>query len=567
MDLSQASSWISADQLDNTISGAFEQKQDNLPKVVWGMNTIPYTAGIKSLTAGKDAALEDLPALTTPDPLFSLDAAIDRNGSLHYLALDDTIDGVKKRLSYNAFSSEWKTITSGTYVNSYFHRRQTVFQNQTVYAHTTVDSFDPSVQIVGDAPSGNDVFFYADLAHQVQVFNLSGMNLNPLFGVQGITSHQNYLLFWDFDTVYWSNPIDFTDFTPSIGGGGNTKIAEARGNILTIVPNPTGLMIYCKYNIVHAAFSGDATNPWIFTEVAGSEGLLISIAGQPLVTSNESSAIQMAVTPTGIVSVADNGVQPLNVSMLEMFDDLAVEKKDIGTVDFTRKFYDYTGELLASTKIYNIKLIGRELFIMSGKSTNLTDKTEYTDGRMHVLNLQTNKVSLLEGTYLDVSPKINLSKTLAGGVNMAVRPDIQPNSYVGAIRDTIFPNAAETIVLDFAGTTDRDIGSFNNGTIQRDAEFLVGNISVSRENTTIIHSVMLDGRLHADSDTLGTKRAKVFGYSKSSLGASNPVEFTYNTGDGRYYGHVEGKDLLIEVRGENFYLTGMEVEIEQGGIF
>ena len=401
MDLSLASSWISADQQDSTISGAFEQKQDNLPKVIWGMNMIPFTAGVKSLTPSQDSLLAPLPVLVSDNPLYTLEPAIDTVGTLHYLLTDDTLTGTKKRYSHNAFLKQWRAITSHAFTNAYFHTRQTVFQNETVYAFVnqggTPEEFDAGVGLLGDAPSGSDVFLYHDTAHQATVFNLTGINLDLNFGFQGITSHQNFLLFWDFERLYWSSPTDFTDFTPAIGGGGSTLISEARGNILTIVPNSTGLMIYCKNNIVHASFSGDASNPWIFVEVAGSEGVLVSIMGQPLVTSNEASPVQLAVTPTGIVSVSDNGVEPLTMNMLEMYDDLAVETKDVGSVDFGRKFYDYTGELLASTKIYNLKLIGRELFIMSGKSSALADNAGYLDGRLHILNLRTGKIAMIEG--------------------------------------------------------------------------------------------------------------------------------------------------------------------------
>lgn len=66
---------------------------------------------------------------------------------------------------------------------------------------------------------------------------------------------------------------------------------------------------------------------------------------------------------------------------------------------------------------------------------------------------------------------------------------------------------------------------------------------------------------------MGTDRCRVFVYSKSTLGATNPIEFIFNPLDESYYGYIEGKDLLLEVRGKNFYLTGIEVEVERGGKF
>lgn len=561
MDLSLASSWISADNQDSTISGAFEQKQENLPKVVWSMNTVPFTAGAKSLTPSQYDDVPDLAITSIFGPLYDLGVVVDFVGDITYMSNNDTLSaGTSRQIDiYNSTSVTWKRLSSSNIDMKRFHKRQTLFQTQTLFAHTAGEAIDGAVTING-ALTGNDVFSYKISDNSINVSTLNGIVISDKSKF-GMTSHQNYLIFWDKDRIYWSNPIDFTDFTPSIGGGGNTQIAEAAGEIITIVPNLTGLVIYCRGNIVHAAFSGDASNPWIFTAIAGSSGL-VSSGQRHLVTSNESLTIQVAVLAEGLVQITENEVTPLSPAVLEAFNDTQIEKKAVGIVDFTRKGlpFDPINTLEFSTEISQLKIIGSDLFIFTGDTTfyasNMAE--HFADNRLNIFNLRTNRLVIVEGMYASATREINL--------NTGSKAEQLPSKYLTNKRHTL-SNGSTFVSLNLADNTNRVDGGFSEADAEfRDAEFLVGNISISRERTTIIHSIKLDGRLEEDGG-VGTNLAKVFAYSKEVLGASNPIEFIYNPADGTHYGHIEAKDVLVEVRGKNFYLTGMEIEVESGGVF
>ena len=564
LDLSLASTWIAEDEQSSTIKGLFEQKQDNLPKVIWAVNTIPFSEGIKSFTPVNPDNIHNLPTNDSNKSYYDLDTMIDSDGNMTYLTIQNNLlAGAGGRRKYTVYyNGAWVSIMDVVGQWSYnFHKRVTLFQNQTIFTLEGSEIFAAGVNVQGDPLTNNDLFTYSTVNNRVEVYNLVGVRIDQNEPKSGITSFQNYLLFWDTNRVYWSSPTDFTDFTPAIGGGGSTRISEAKGDILTIVPNPTGLMVYCKQNIVHAAFSGDSSNPWVFTEVAGSSGILQS-THKPIVTSSETSSIQFAATGAGLVAITDSKVTILDNKMLENFDNLEVETKAQGSSDIER----VTNPLLsiATTKIYNLRIIGQNLFIFTGSTLWAFENPEYSQlGRLYIMSMVTGKITKLEGTYLSVAQLVNLDKIIDTTIFLARKTDLIPNKYLlsALLSDTV----VVPIELDMASNTQRQLGTFPVGISIRPAEVLVGIVSVTRSSTTMIHSIKLDGRGHVNGDDTG--RATVSVYSKSVFGATSPQEFIYNPVDDTYYGYAEAKDLMVEIKGNNFYFTGMSIEVERGGNF
>ena len=90
----------------------------------------------------------------------------------------------------------------------------------------------------------------------------------------GITSANGYLIGYDTTTVYWSSPIDPTDFTPSLStGAGSAKVTAARGAITCVLPITDGFIVYTTRNAVAATYSNNTNFPWNFREISNSNGV------------------------------------------------------------------------------------------------------------------------------------------------------------------------------------------------------------------------------------------------------------------------------------------------------
>jgi len=583
MDLSQANSWLSGDEVHSALSGSYEQSQVynsrlTSPKVLWSMNALPFTGGIKSINFSSSeynadiGGGADLPAYYEVSNSPDLGTMIDAEGEAYYRYISGVSSFYEGGTSYSvATNGEWKELMTDIGV---FHRAtkiDTVFQTKTVIMLSSSYTLDPTITL-DNALTGSDVMIYNASTHSAEIYNLIGIDINPVGALNdlSITSYGNYLLFWDTDRLYWSSPIDFTDFTPSVGGGGSTQISEAKGPIVIIVPNPTGLMIYCKLNIIHAAFSGDSSNPWIFTEVAGSSGVLVHEGGSPIVTQGEVASTQIAMLSNGLSSVSPNGVELIDPALDEMLNNLSTEYKDEGS-NLIRRAAVPSPVLQAhelSTKVVALKYVGNYLVVKVGRSN--MGPTEVVDfpnelNRLFFLNLGTGQLAVLKGNYTAITPALNTSKR---GASQLYPQDFIPNRFLAALRGSSITNSNVNLVdIDLGKSTEAANDLITADSLVATAigmgEFIVGNIQLSRSKTTVIHSIKLDGRLHSDSTE--ADRCAVRVYDAGVLGHDNPIEFIYNPADGRHYGHIEGKELQVEVTGANFYLTGMAIEVEQGG--
>lgn len=120
----------------------------------------------------------------------------------------------------------------------------------------------------------------------------------------GITASNGYLIGYDSTTVYWSSPIDPTDFTPSLAtGAGSARVTAARGTITCVLPIHDGYIIYTTRNAVAATYSNNSNFPWNFREIPNSNGVV-----SPRHVSYDSNlAGHYAWTTGGIQLVAKGG--------------------------------------------------------------------------------------------------------------------------------------------------------------------------------------------------------------------------------------------------------------------
>ena len=86
----------------------------------------------------------------------------------------------------------------------------------------------------------------------------------------------SYLVATDGVSIYWSAPLDVTQWQPDQAGdqfgAGATKVLAVSGAIRFLKQTADGFYIFTDTNIISARYTENAESPWSFTEVANSSG-------------------------------------------------------------------------------------------------------------------------------------------------------------------------------------------------------------------------------------------------------------------------------------------------------
>lgn len=127
------------------------------------------------------------------------------------------------------------------------------------------------------------------------------------FVLRGITASISYLIAWDDDRVYWSDPINFTEFDPSVtgSGAGSTGVLGVKGKINIVLKEPQGFIIYTNGNATRARFTQNVRNPWIFDELRNSTG----VANSNQVTNYENIGTHFMWADAGFAVAAEGQVE------------------------------------------------------------------------------------------------------------------------------------------------------------------------------------------------------------------------------------------------------------------
>lgn len=160
--------------------------------------------------------------------------------------------------------------------------------------------------------------------------------INPALDIIGITSANNYLIAWNLTTLFWSSPINPSDFAPSlITGAGSGIPTEIRGQIIACYPHLNGFLIYTTENIVLAQYSGNAQYPWIFKAVSGA----MAPVDSENVTHGAVDIYNIALTAGGYIKFSTQGAEPV---FPEVSDFLAA-----------KHFEDYNAGVFTETPLAN----------------------------------------------------------------------------------------------------------------------------------------------------------------------------------------------------------------------
>lgn len=117
----------------------------------------------------------------------------------------------------------------------------------------------------------NGIFHYDAIAQEIVVDDMIGLDMTA---IKGIVSSKNYLIAYTDDAYFWSSPENHLDFTPGVGQGGSTQVAEAKGKFVGAFTIQDGFVIYTSQNAVSATYNGNINFPFLLKEVVNSTGIV-----------------------------------------------------------------------------------------------------------------------------------------------------------------------------------------------------------------------------------------------------------------------------------------------------
>jgi hypothetical protein len=566
-------------QLSSTNNLRYVERQDNavdgspstnrapiLPQVLYAINTVPALAAIQAANFVWNPSSPLPVILNNNQNQLRLQELLDDLGNLTYILFDESMQpGTTAKAHILSGDGDWETIKSRSVSTSDYRTQQiTLFQNRSIMRWYSGDAVSGGWTASGSG--ANSVATFNVPTKTITLHTLTGIDLNLIKPI-GILSWGNYLLFFTETNLYWSSPLDFKNFTPAIGAGGTTKITEAQGPLLAIVPTSRGLLIYCRKNIVACSYSGDAANPWIFNEVAGSCGLLIN-KGEPLVTGNEQSAVQVAYTEAGLKIVSMEQVDDAWPELNQVLSTDYTEHRDVGASQIT--IYSYPRDAVDNnsyrqTKVRRLYMYGEWLFALIGQAGPNSATEKYN--RLLGYNTQTQETVWVEGDICALAPSINVYKPPISTVGQHLKADNVPRSFTLLRRRAASEEPKyRTVVLDLVGTPPASVPSEGAWDFS-EPQVVVGRIKMRKGRKTRLQGVKFVGRisrLPTDQGVDIATRLKVFGVSVLGVHVVRK-EFIYVPATGMYAGDLTGSDIKLELVGRHFSLTEAQLYLSDGG--
>lgn len=552
-----------AERQDNAVDGSpSTSRAPILPQVLYAMNTVPSLAAIQAANFVWNPSAA-LPSILNPTQnKLELKELLDDVGNLTYCLFDESLlAGTTARTSVLTGNGDWEVVKSRSVSNNNYRTQQlTLFQNRSIMRWYSGDSVQAGWSASGSGT--NSVATFNIPSKQITLHTLTGINLDSINPI-GIVSWGNYLMFYTDSNLYWSSPLDFKNFTAAIGAGGTAKIAEAQGPILMVVPCSRGLIIYCRKNIVACSYSGDAANPWVFTEISNSSGLLIS-RGEPLVSGNEQTAVQVAYTETGLKIVSMEQVEDAWPELNQVLSTDYTEHRSPG--NSTVEQYQYPRDAALNNsyrqpKVRKLYMYGEWLLALIGVPAGIENYN-----RLLGYNVQTRETVWVEGDISALAPSVNIYKPSISATGQHLKADNVPRSFMLLRYKADAAPSFRTMILDLVGTPPSSVPSQGVWDF-RESQVVIGRIKIRKDRKTRLHGVKFVGRISripADQGVEAATRMKVYAISVLN-GYVLRKEFLYVPATNTFVGDVVGTDIKIEIVGRHFSLTEAQVMISDGG--
>jgi hypothetical protein len=314
--------YLSEDQTRTVISASgLEGGKENLPGIAYCHNVVPTKRGIQSVSYEPLAGA--IPGLVGNVVDVRVIYSIQRKRT--YVAFTDT--GAIYSLEPVSIFYQWTLVTTAFLPVGPTYNKDLL---STGRANGVTYLYYP--QAIPEPPSSNPVAMYydSDLRTFVQV-ELLGLNWTA---TTGITATSGYLVAHTNLAMAWSSTISPLDFVPSaVTGAGGADVADLAGNILFAHPNSLGLIFYTDANAVAATYTGNASFPFKFREVAGSKGGI----NLDRIGYEANSDPQFVFTKGGIQAITSAKAEVILPDLTDFLTGRRIETLDTETWTYTRE--------------------------------------------------------------------------------------------------------------------------------------------------------------------------------------------------------------------------------------
>jgi hypothetical protein len=372
--------------------------------------------------------------------------------------------------------------------------------------------------------------------------------------IEGLCASTGYLLAWTFDTIFWSNTLDPTDFVPNVAtGAGSEKILSNKGRIIYVRPIDDGFIVYTTQNTIYAFYSGNIQFPWVFKELKGSAGL----------RTHEHSCEASAENKIFVYSTA--GLMKFNRvradQTLPVLSEFLSSRK-IESYNSTTKTVDTTD--LSTEANIKIAFIGERWLVISygASSSLLTHALVYDTGLDRWGKIRIDHIDCFEffgdaGSASTNIPWAGLIGSWAnqtgawddyGAVSSGLSETEHPYQTIGFLGKD-----GKVSVVDFRRTTTNDVGVL-----------YIGRIQYVRSRNTILLAVEAEGvNENTEMEVLTSLHGSSLADRTLQDGSPGFLKTIEEEDMSRWQMKSSGKNHTLRFRG-NFELSSVQVDIRKG---
>lgn len=376
----------------------------------------------------------------------------------------------------------------------------------------------------------------------------------------GMTSCLSYLIAWDDERIYWSDPTDYLEFDPTgvTSNAGSSGVLGVRGKITMVLTAPKGFIIYTAGNITRARFTQNVRNPWSFAELRNSSG----VAKSNQVTDYENLGTHFIWSSAGFGIVGDDNVE-YPFSQLTEFLDSDI----LSTVDFVDSAMSTTiNEIVETQEKFKVKmsfLANRYIGISYGQYDGM-----FTD--LFLFDLHLNRWGKIKKDHLcafNFIPPKKETESPASDFYDETTPGVTPaEDYLSAAASEFLPRdydynywgkdfallQPDGFVLKVTVNDKDDASHFNEGVM------IYGDVALTLRTHSTISEVNLSGVL----DTYADLEVKV---RNPEITGDTFYNYTKHPNKQTYYGGVSGLHNQIMIRGK-FNLSSIQALLVDDGV-
>ena len=371
--------------------------------------------------------------------------------------------------------------------------------------------------------------------------------------LRGITASSLYLIGWDDSTVYWSNPLNATDFVPAQGGAGSSAILSNRSRILLCLPSTDSFIAYTNRSAIYAQATGNPNFPFSFREIPNSAG----VADTEHVAYDAPNDRHVAWTTSGFQLVTQKGA---NLIWPELSDSVAQ-----GLYSAASLSGGYPAIAKSDKLLVKVNSIGVRYIAVSIKRNAVQPNYSHA----YIYDLALERWGRLDIPHIDIleyrAPEFVANKTwnqltgsweaIAQSWEQLVQEVATKTSQFGYTLACVAANGSIYIALPSTANNIDGLESPNSGAAL--PSILLGRYRLQRQAAVQIQQVQIGNQngsasvLFHSHDASGNKLRTVVPVASTKYG-------------NQYWGRVTGAHVSIQLTGK-FNLTSLESELTQQG--